>query len=79
MRYLIHSRLLGEEDETRVLSLCVWPEPYCFDRTAEDLKEYFQFDFTDEGLSQLEDTLNRVYEEKQAYWKERDGISLLIM
>lgn len=62
MRYLITSKTA--EEEKRILLLCIWPEPYCFAATAEELKEYFEFDFTEEGLQALEEKLNAVYEEK---------------
>lgn len=62
MRYLISSK--AAEGEERRLLLCVWPEPYCFAATPENLKEYFLFDFTEEGLIALEEKLNTVYEER---------------
>lgn len=62
MRYFISSKVF--ENETRQLSLCIWPEPYCLAATPDEQKEYFFFDFTDEGLLALEEKLNIVYEEK---------------
>ncbi len=60
MRYYINSKVL-EETEERVLVLCIWPEPYCIEKTPEEDKTYLQFPFTDEGLAMLEDELNEVY------------------
>lgn len=77
MRYFINSVASG--DEKRVLSLCIWPEPYSFAATDEKLKEFFQFEFTEEGLQELEDKLNEVYGERQEYWKKKAGISTLNM
>lgn len=77
MRYLICSKVM--EDKSRVLSLCIWPEPYGFSVTSEELKEFFQFDFTEEGLEALEQKLNEVYEQKKEYWNSRAGISTLTM
>ena len=59
MRYFIDSRLL--ESEERVLSLCIWPEPYCITATPEEQKTYFQFPFTEEGLAELEEKVNEMY------------------
>ena len=77
MRYFINS--VAAEDEKRMLSLCIWPEPYAFAAVSEDLKEYFRFDFTDDGLAALEEKLNAVYKEKQDYWNQRAGISTIYM
>lgn len=77
MRYLVKS---GQgEDEERQLVLCVWPEPYCFDKTPEEKKEYFRFPFSEDGLKQAEDTLNRIYSEKDTLWEEKNGISTLTL
>jgi len=62
MRYFISSK--AAEDGTRQLALCIWPEPYCFAATPEEQKEYFFFDFTEQGLLALEQKLNMVYEER---------------
>jgi hypothetical protein len=77
MRYFICGKTL--EDETKVLSLCIWPEPYNFASTKDEFKEYFEYDFTDEGLQSLEDKLNAYYLEKQDFWKSKAGISTLTM
>ena len=71
MRYLIASK---ELEESRVLVLYVWPEPYCFDVTKEEEKEMETFDFTEEGLKELEQALNHKYEERQEFWREKSKL-----
>lgn len=61
MRYFISSK---EEEGTRRLCLCIWPEPYCLSATPKEQKEYFFFDFTENGLLALEEKLNMVYQER---------------
>lgn len=77
MRYYICGKSL--DDETKFLSLCVWPEPYNFSSTKEELKEYFEFEFTEEGLEKLENQVNAVYVEKEDFWKSKSGFSTLNM
>lgn len=47
----------GTADPDRLV-LCFWPEPNCFEKTDESLKEYREFDFTEEAL---EEALEEVY------------------
>ena len=48
MRFLLEKKSVeGEED--RIL-VCTWPEPFSYEKTEEDRKEYREFPFTQEGL-----------------------------
>ena len=72
MRYFISGKTT--EVETLFISLCVWPEPYCSTATPEEEKEYFQFEFSDEGLCALEEKLNHIYLEKLDFWNSKEKI-----
>ena len=48
------------EDET-ILRAYAWPEPFTFDKTADELKISQHFGFTNEGLEQSIQWLNQVY------------------
>ena len=61
MRYMLKKK---EKEDGSALEVIIWPEPYCLAATPEEQKEYFFFDFTDEGLLALEEKLNMVYEER---------------
>ena len=39
-----------EQDEIIYLEVFVWPEPFCFDKTAEDKKHSTLFSFNNEGI-----------------------------
>lgn len=40
------------EREGAVLRASVWKGPFCFDKTPEEMKEYRDFAYTEEGLSE---------------------------
>ncbi len=72
MRYRIRSEIKTEgEEEQRFLCLDIWPEPFCFQKTPEEEKEYFLFPFTEEGLEELEEKVNRIYTERKEFWEEK--------
>lgn len=43
------------------LSLCIYPEPFSFDATPEDRKQYFTFEFSDTGYEEAIACLNEVF------------------
>ncbi|MBR5419520.1 MAG: hypothetical protein IK115_00075 [Lachnospiraceae bacterium] len=43
-------REAGEEGEADSLSLVIWPEPYCFEKTADEEKHSRSYSFDEEGL-----------------------------
>lgn len=50
----------SREDET-LLIVYAWPEPFTFDKTADELKVSQEFPFTDEGLKHSVDWLNQIH------------------
>lgn len=44
----------------------VYPEPYCWEVTPDDQKEAKLFEFSQDGIAQATDWLNRIYREKFA-------------
>ena len=65
------SPFFGSDGDTRYkiekegdhFKLTTWPGPYSFDNTDESLMHYETFEFTDDGLQQIVDYLNRKDEE----------------
>ena len=49
-----------KEEET-ILKVYAWPEPFTFDKTADDLKVSQVFPFTTEGLDLAVDWLNETH------------------
>ncbi|MCR4909641.1 MAG: hypothetical protein K5985_12505 [Lachnospiraceae bacterium] len=64
----------GEEKPEPVLKLIIWPGPFSLEKTAEEEKESFRFDFTEEGFEALLAKLNESYVNRKGYWNELDTI-----
>ena len=48
VRFLLEKKSAeGEEDQILV---CLWPEPFSFEKTAEDQKRFRGFPFSEDGL-----------------------------
>lgn len=41
-----------QEEDRIALVACVWPEPFSFEHTDEERKEYKDFTFSEEGLQE---------------------------
>lgn len=63
MRY----RLSKSGDEIEV---CIWPEPYNYIKTSDELKQFNRFPLTAEGKDQAVDWLNEQVDEQQQLWEK---------
>lgn len=52
------------------LTVTAYPEPFSLEATAEDKKISESFEFSNEGLDDAVEWLNRLYEEKRDYWMD---------
>ncbi len=66
MRYMLKKKETGEES---VLEVIIWPEPYCYAKTAEEKKQRKEFPFSSEGVELAADWLNEQYESRESFWK----------
>lgn len=41
----------------------MWPEPFCFEATADEVKIRGEFPFSEEGLGQAVDYINKYHDE----------------
>lgn len=57
------------EDEEQKLRAVVWPEPFCFEKTAEEKKETAFFPYDEAGLDAAYDWLVDQYETREEYWQ----------
>ncbi|MEY8336759.1 hypothetical protein AALB16_01840 [Lachnospiraceae bacterium 62-35] len=67
MRYRLKKEMLAAADgdrEREWIRAVIWPEPYAFSATPEEQKEWTDFEFSDRGLLEAVEWLNRMYEEK---------------
>jgi hypothetical protein len=65
MRYRLSKE--GESPDLK-LKITIWPEPYCYQVTKEELKQTTEFEFSKEGKNQAVDWLNEQYEKQKELW-----------
>lgn len=65
MRYRLEGVSQGEEKK---LQATVWPEPYNYVSTPEEQKRRALFDFSEAGVDQAVDWMNRLLEEERELW-----------
>ena len=53
----------GTEEKKTVLACYMWPEPFCFEATADEVKIRGEFPFSEEGLGQAVDYINKYHDE----------------
>lgn len=59
------------DEMTTLLSVYIWPQPFCFDKTNDELKTEKCFEFSTDGIHQAVDWLNEMYiSEKKRWTKE---------
>lgn len=67
MRYRLCKK---EREETKkYLEVVIYPEPFCFEATAEEEKEFREFPFTEEGFTAAIAWLNEAYEGQKERWE----------
>ena len=58
-------------DKGETISVFVYPGPWCFEKTAEEKKVKKDFQFSLEGVEEVADWLNAIYQEKEELWKTK--------
>lgn len=66
MRYQVER--VGNDEECH-LKASVWPEPFCYEKTAEDEIEAKEFVYSEDGLDEVYNWLCSKYEEEQLRWE----------
>lgn len=72
MRYMLRK---NEEEGALLLEAVVWPQPFCFEKTAEEKKVRNTFSFDEEGSAQAIEWLNRTYEGRKEEFLEAQQAS----
>lgn len=57
------SNNMNGNHDTECLRVSTWPGPYIYDVTPDDQKIHADFPFSNEGLVQVVEYLNRIWEE----------------
>ncbi len=68
MNYRIARIQPEAEGAEPVFEVVIFPGPYCFDKTADTLKQSARFPFSEEGIQAVTDYLNEQYAEQKALW-----------
>lgn len=68
MRYMLRKK--EKEDGAALLEAVVWPQPFCFEKTAEEKKVSSTFSFDEAGIAEAIEWLNRTYEERKEEFLE---------
>ena len=72
MRYRMNKSeiLVNENSEETVtrLRVHVWPQPFCFEKTKDELKTEQLFDFSSDGIRLAVDWLNQIYHNEKKRW-----------
>lgn len=66
MRYMLRRK---EKEDGAALETVIWPEPFCYAKTAEEKKQRREFALTSEGVSQAAEWLNEQYAEQRSLWE----------
>lgn len=65
MRYMLKK---NEEDGKAILSVIIWPEPFCYGKTPDEKKQSMEFTFDEQGLDEAADWLNEQYIQQKPLW-----------
>ncbi len=70
MRYQIQRCSRGEGEAVQdFLQASIWPEPFCYEKTSEELILQREFPYTEEGLDQIYAWLCENYEQERDRWE----------
>lgn len=58
------------EEKGKYLEAVIYPEPFCFEVTPEEQKQWGEFPFTSEGFDEAVVWLNQEYESQKERWVE---------
>lgn len=74
MRYMLKKK---DAENGTGLEVIIWPEPFCYAKTAEEKKQRKEFNFTSDGVMEAADWLNRQYQEQKSVWEQakRSGLN----
>lgn len=65
MRYMLKKGAIGDEDR---LMVTIWPGPYCYQKTPEELKQVKDFEFSPAGVNEAGIWLNEQFVEQKDLW-----------
>ncbi len=70
MRYRLCKVEVGEKEYA--VQACVWPSPWCFDKTQEENKTFETFELSEGALPLIKAWLNEQFEKNGEVWSKAD-------
>lgn len=70
MRFRLKKEVTEGEESVTLLLVTIWPQPYNFASTDDNLKISKEFEFTKDAIKEAADWLNQSYREKKEYWNQ---------
>lgn len=67
MRYRVEQ--FERSEDSIVLRVVVWPEPFAFDKTPEEYKTYKEFSYEESGLDEAYKWICDCYDERTEEWE----------
>ena len=52
-----------------MIKACVYPEPWCFEKTPEENKIWAEFEFSEDGLKKALGWIDNMYTEQPERWR----------
>lgn len=73
MRYMLRKK--DQEDGSARLEAIIWPQPFCFEKTADEKKTDNTFSFDEAGIEAAIEWMNKMYEERKEEFLEAQRAS----
>ncbi|MBQ8144075.1 MAG: GNAT family acetyltransferase [Butyricicoccus sp.] len=74
MRYRI---AMKKTDDGKLLEGAVWPEPFCYDKTADARKTIETFEYSQEGVNACADWIAAQYDSRKEEWKNSPTLAMV--
>lgn len=54
-------RFIFQKTDDNKLSLCTYPDEFCFEKTEDSLKKFYEFEYTEDGIQKAIDFMNEEF------------------
>ncbi len=71
MRFYIEK---AQENDDVLFRVWIFPGPFCFEKTADDVKQSKTFPFCEESIAAIADWLNEQYMQSPSDWQQHQSL-----
>lgn len=68
MRYQVEQA--ADDEGNKKLCACVWPEPFCYEKTSDEFKITKEFEYNEHGLDLAYEWICVCYDNDTSRWEE---------